>query len=780
MLKAISGSKGAKPKKCNYPANERNSMNNERSRLQQGRRIAARLRAASLITFSLWASPVLSATNDCPQATNDVPLDLEYNTGVGLLYPSGLRVFNLYWSDQWNSVTGQTRLQQADIDRATKALLNSGYFDRLCQYGVPPIRWGGSTDTHHTANPCVRNPGSTISTLDLIDFLSCEEAAHIVTDVPNEGGLPTPITCPLCTGLYNGPAFPPLPSCAVAVLGQLLTGDLTALACFATPNTTGDTIYNVILPKGTTINDFGRMSCIDYGAFHFQIPSDGLIVIDPLINPVPPFTAWAPATAGRPIYFTVIPADCVNTAEELVELMSHEMVEAATDPLPLAHWIDTSEADPNLGILDVAKIPSLLEDGEACDICSYLSPVRLVGDDGSGGVVTNDVAPYWSNGDNAGVVGNRRVVRTTLIATGLPSGLTLEATLHGQTRDLVVALRYNSFTRTYIGEENLLEDTTVEFPEVVDTATGQFIAANPQNQVEFPTPRHPSNPRPDDQIQTIQVDYCTGPTITCPGDIHSGTDATGCYATVDPGFPTFVMPCGGKVGGLRSDGKQLSDPYPLGVTTIRWGATSVGITVACTQTVTVVDTTPPQLDCPTNLVRSTDPGLCSAVVYYLVTAEDYCSPFVTLQSDPPSGSVFSEGTNWVFCVATDAAGNSNACSFAVTVLDREPPVVACTPALNPSGKNSPQSGFFKLSATDNCDPNPKIFIGDSASSFIGGPFASGDVVRVTQAPGVTPNQKAGPPGIAAGLQLNGDAVVYAVDAAGNTATSVLCAVSPPK
>jgi hypothetical protein len=42
------------------------------------------------------------------------------------------------------------------------------------------------------------------------------------------------------------------------------------------------------------------------------------------------------------------------------------------------------------------------------------------------------------------------------------------------------------------------------------------------------------------------------------------------------------------VVGIRSDGKPISDPYPQGITTIRWTATDpTGNRATCTQTVTV-------------------------------------------------------------------------------------------------------------------------------------------------------------------------------------------------
>ncbi|MEX2431388.1 MAG: hypothetical protein WD645_05650 [Dehalococcoidia bacterium] len=68
--------------------------------------------------------------------------------------------------------------------------------------------------------------------------------------------------------------------------------------------------------------------------------------------------------------------------------------------------------------------------------------------------------------------------------------------------------------------------------------------------------------------------------------------------------------------------------------------------------------------------------------------------------------------------------------------------------------------------------------GPSGAAF--GPFASGDNVKITEATGGTPTSKpmGGPnSAIAAHLILDGDAMVTATDAAGNTGTA-LCLVPP--
>src|SRR6187401_627603 len=67
---------------------------------------------------------------------------------------------------------------------------------------------------------------------------------------------------------------------------------------------------------------------------------------------------------------------------------------------------------------------------------------------------------------------------------------------------------------------------------------------------------------------------------------------------------------------------------PGGINTIIWQTYNVatGVTVsAVTQLITVLDTTPPTVNCPASLTVNLDPGACSAIVDYVVTATDNCA-----------------------------------------------------------------------------------------------------------------------------------------------------------
>jgi hypothetical protein len=234
-------------------------------------------------------------------------------------------------------------------------------------------------------------------------------------------------------------------------------------------------------------------------------------------------------------------------------------------------------------------------------------------------------------------------------------------------------------------------------------------------------------------------------------------------------------------------------PYPVGQTLVTLTVTSHhGKSATCSATVTVIDNTPPKILCPENIVRSTDLGQCSATVKYPPPiAGDNCSG-VFVFNDPPSGSVFPKGTTTVTATVIDASGNKASCTFTVTVTDVEAPFAECIPTTNPDGKKVPTAGenpksgqnpdgFYQLGGGDNCDSPAAIgiFIKDSASDFVAGPFKHGDKVKITQAPGVTPNQKKMAGVIVAHIQLKGDALVYGVDSSGNSSVPHACLV-PPK
>jgi hypothetical protein len=100
------------------------------------------------------------------------------------------------------------------------------------------------------------------------------------------------------------------------------------------------------------------------------------------------------------------------------------------------------------------------------------------------------------------------------------------------------------------------------------------------------------------------------------------------------------------------------------------------------------DTTPPTIVCPSNITAQCHytNGLAGAYVSYPTpVVTDNCDLNPTIVCTPPSGSFFAlppppaNSTNYVVtCVATDASGNTNVCTFNITVQDTMPPEFADT------------------------------------------------------------------------------------------------------
>lgn len=121
--------------------------------------------------------------------------------------------------------------------------------------------------------------------------------------------------------------------------------------------------------------------------------------------------------------------------------------------------------------------------------------------------------------------------------------------------------------------------------------------------------------------------------------------------------------------------------------------------------------------------------------------------------------------------------------------DSVAPGAMCVQTTNPAGNNIPKAGpgagksgqnpdgFYQLIGTDNVAV-ASIVVRDSGSSFVSNPFASGDKVKVTQAPGVTPSDtRPGPGVIVSHLKLKGDAILRVTDTSGNV-TEATCRVAP--
>ena len=194
---------------------------------------------------------------------------------------------------------------------------------------------------------------------------------------------------------------------------------------------------------------------------------------------------------------------------------------------------------------------------------------------------------------------------------------------------------------------------------------------------------------------TVTVNDTENPTITCPASIQANTDPGICAATVVTPNPAIADNCattmltwtlsGATTGASATTGINFAGTrlFNKGVTTVTYTVKdAAGNTATCSYTVTVRDLENPVVICPSNITVTTPIGSCTAIVNYTVNAADNCPGVSTQQiSGPASGSAFPIGSTTISWRAIDAAGNlSPICSFTVTVLDGQLPVISSQPA----------------------------------------------------------------------------------------------------
>ena len=161
----------------------------------------------------------------------------------------------------------------------------------------------------------------------------------------------------------------------------------------------------------------------------------------------------------------------------------------------------------------------------------------------------------------------------------------------------------------------------------------------------------------------------TAPTLTLPADITIEADGPG-GAVV-----TYEATANDAVSG--SVPVNLSIPsgsaFAVGTTTVTATATdAAGNTAEGSFTVTVTDTTKPQLTLPSSqTLEATGPG--GATATFTASADDLVSGSLPVTFSSPSGSTFPLGTTTVSVTATDAAGNTATGTFDITVRDTTVP-----------------------------------------------------------------------------------------------------------
>ncbi|MCZ2460240.1 MAG: HYR domain-containing protein, partial [Chitinophagales bacterium] len=185
---------------------------------------------------------------------------------------------------------------------------------------------------------------------------------------------------------------------------------------------------------------------------------------------------------------------------------------------------------------------------------------------------------------------------------------------------------------------------------------------------------------------TVTVQDKEKPKITCPANILVAAPQNACNTLVTITPPTVSDNCGvpSLLDPIRSDGQTVTDPFPVGVTTITWVVVDGSFNSnLCVQTVTVTGDITVTINCPATVTRNNDPGKCDA----LIDVDDLGNPgivsgcnVVGFTRERSDGKTFSApypvGTTIITWKAVNGFGDVlKTCTQSVIVVDNEKPVI---------------------------------------------------------------------------------------------------------
>ncbi|MFC1475484.1 HYR domain-containing protein [Candidatus Zixiibacteriota bacterium] len=193
-----------------------------------------------------------------------------------------------------------------------------------------------------------------------------------------------------------------------------------------------------------------------------------------------------------------------------------------------------------------------------------------------------------------------------------------------------------------------------------------------------------------------------------------------------PGFLTFTDDGGGNATLAGTPG--CGD---VGLHTITITASDDDLTADCVMEITInPDGVDPVITCPANFTVANDPGECYATLSYVgneATATDNCSSpgNITFTWAPAPGTQLAVGSiTTVTATATDEAGNESQCTFEVTVVDDEDPVITCGGSFafgsDPGQCDAVVDLTDHTTATDNCPGVVVSYDPASGSTFPNG------------------------------------------------------------
>ncbi|HTY87080.1 MAG TPA: HYR domain-containing protein [Candidatus Acidoferrum sp.] len=215
---------------------------------------------------------------------------------------------------------------------------------------------------------------------------------------------------------------------------------------------------------------------------------------------------------------------------------------------------------------------------------------------------------------------------------------------------------------------------------------GQVVMYLPQGAYHLNPSVTPAGGNAQAGLEPLDITVGCGQTIALEPCLQLSLDAPSCANTRSVNVSGAVRSCSNDVASISyslnsgppqtiCDGCGINPSFGFNVVLTAAECVDNTLTVTATDdlggsssvTTTIhYDATPPVIQCPADIVA----GSCDtngAIVDFTVTATDNCSGPVSIVCTPASGSLFPAGTTPVRCVASDTCGNTNQCTFNVTV-----------------------------------------------------------------------------------------------------------------
>jgi subtilase family serine protease len=279
----------------------------------------------------------------------------------------------------------------------------------------------------------------------------------------------------------------------------------------------------------------------------------------------------------------------------------------------------TANGDQNLNTETGLCAATFEVSATASDNCSVSDPIGIrsdglpIADPYPVGVTTITWNVTDANGNDAASVVQYVIVTDNeipVISTNGDQNLNTEAGLCAATVEVSATASDNCSVGDPIGIRSDGLPLTDLYPVGVTTITWSVTDANGNDAASV--------------VQTVIVTDNEIPVISTNGDQNLNTEAGLCAATVEVSATASDNCSVGDPIGIRSDGLPITDPYPVGVTTITWNVTDANGNDAASvvQSVIVTDNDDPEITCLADINMTMEFGETGKVIDYELANSD--------------------------------------------------------------------------------------------------------------------------------------------------------------